>query len=106
MHYSVSHENYDLVSVLLDSKVANVDKMNNAGYSSVMLGSLCEVNNETQSTIIQRLFEIGNVNAKATKHGQTALQLAASHGRVETTQLLLNCGADVNIQDVDGSTAL
>uniref|UniRef100_A0A914YC35 Uncharacterized protein n=1 Tax=Panagrolaimus superbus TaxID=310955 RepID=A0A914YC35_9BILA len=106
LHYAVSHENYDLVSVMLDSKVCNVDNNNIAGYSPVMLGSLCEIHNETQSTIIQRLFEIGNVNAKAIKHGQTALQLAASHGRVETTQLLLNCGADVNIQDVDGSTAL
>jgi len=106
LHYAVSHENYDLVSVLLDSKVCDVDRMNHAGYSPVMLGSLCEIKDETQSTIVQRLFEIGNVNAKALKHGQTALQLAASHGRIQTTQLLLDCGADVNIQDVDGSTAL
>lgn len=106
LHYAVSHENYDLVSVLLDSKVCEIDKMNMAGYSSLMLASLCEIQNETQSTIIQRLFEIGDVNAKALKHGQTALQLASSHGRVGTCQLLLDCGADVNIQDVDGSTAL
>lgn len=32
--------------------------------------------------------------------------LAVSHGRIETTNLLLNCGADVNLQDIDGSTAL
>uniref|UniRef100_A0A7E4UMC9 ANK_REP_REGION domain-containing protein n=1 Tax=Panagrellus redivivus TaxID=6233 RepID=A0A7E4UMC9_PANRE len=106
LHYAVSHENYDLVSVLLDSKVADVDKMNQAGYSPVMLASLCENADDTHYTIIERLFEIGNINAKAIKHGQTALQLASSHGRVRTTELLLKCGADVNIQDVDGSTAL
>jgi len=38
--------------------------------------------------------------------GQTALMLAASHGRHETVELLVDCGANVNAQDEDGSTAL
>ena len=106
LHYAVSNENFDVISVLLDSKVCRVDQMNKAGYSALMLGALCELNNETECAIMQRLFQMGNVNAKAVKHSQTALMLAASHGRVEATNLLLKCGADVNIQDVDGSTAL
>lgn len=32
--------------------------------------------------------------------------LAASHGRVEISKLLLECGAEINLQDNDGSTAL
>lgn len=32
--------------------------------------------------------------------------LAVSHGRLDMVQLLLQSGADVNIQDEDGSTAL
>lgn len=32
--------------------------------------------------------------------------LAVSHGRIDTVQLLLESGADINIQDEDGSTAL
>lgn len=32
--------------------------------------------------------------------------LAVSHGRVEVVRLLLSAGADVNVQDADGSTAL
>jgi len=60
------------------------------------------------------------------QHGQTALSkflfflykdslltkpvllavLAASHGRLETCKILLDAGADVNIRDDDGSTAL
>lgn len=40
------------------------------------------------------------------QHGQTALMLACSLGRLETTRLLLEAGAGVNIQDEDGSTAL
>lgn len=40
------------------------------------------------------------------QHGQTALMLGASHGRFDTIRLLLEAGADINIQDEDGSTAL
>lgn len=45
-------------------------------------------------------------NVSILQHGQTALMLAASHGKVETAKLLLEAGAGVNIQDEDGSTAL
>lgn len=40
------------------------------------------------------------------QHGQTALMLAVSHGRVDMVSMLLEAGADINIQDDDGSTAL
>lgn len=32
--------------------------------------------------------------------------LAVSHGRLDMVQMLLDAGADINIQDEDGSTAL
>lgn len=32
--------------------------------------------------------------------------LGASHGRLDTVKLLIEAGADVNIQDEDGSTSL
>lgn len=32
--------------------------------------------------------------------------LAASHGRLEISKILLECGAEVNLRDNDGSTAL
>jgi len=32
--------------------------------------------------------------------------LAVSHGRLDLAELLLEAGADVNVQDEDGSTAL
>lgn len=43
LHYAVSHGNYDIVSCLLDSKVAPLNAMNRAGYTPVMLASLCQV---------------------------------------------------------------
>lgn len=38
--------------------------------------------------------------------GQTALMLAISHGHQDMVAALLECGADVNVQDADGATAL
>ena len=38
--------------------------------------------------------------------GQTALMLASSHNRLQVVAMLLECGADVNLQDEDGSSAL
>ncbi|CAG2104633.1 unnamed protein product [Medioppia subpectinata] len=97
IHYAISHNNFDIVSVLLDSK---------AGYTATMLVSLSKVDNETQKAVIRRLFQLGDVNIKAKQNGQTALMLAGSHGQFFTCKILLECGAAINLQDNDGSTAL
>uniref|UniRef100_A0A1B6E6E2 Uncharacterized protein n=2 Tax=Clastoptera arizonana TaxID=38151 RepID=A0A1B6E6E2_9HEMI len=106
MHYALSHGNFDVVSILLDSKVCNINQPNAAGYTCVMLVSLAEVHSETHRQVVRRLFLMADVNMRATQHGQTALMLAVSHGRLDMVQLLLESGADINIQDEDGSTAL
>ncbi|XP_069694060.1 KN motif and ankyrin repeat domain-containing protein 1-like isoform X2 [Periplaneta americana] len=106
MHYAVSHGNFDVVSILLDSKVCNINRPNAAGYTCVMLVSLAQVRSETHRQVIRRLFQLADVNVRAKQHGQTALMLAVSHGRLDMVRLLVEAGADMNIQDEDGSTAL
>ncbi|XP_063699459.1 KN motif and ankyrin repeat domain-containing protein 2 [Culicoides brevitarsis] len=106
MHYAVSHGNFDVVSILLDSKVCNVNQTNNAGYTCVMLVSLAKLKSSEHRTVVQRLFQLSDVNIRAKKHNQTALMLAVSHGNLEMVKMLLEAGADINIQDDDGSTAL
>ncbi|XP_054000411.1 KN motif and ankyrin repeat domain-containing protein 2 isoform X1 [Hylaeus anthracinus] len=106
MHYAVSHGNFDVVSILLDSKVCDINQANVAGYTAVMLAALAEVRNSTHASVANRLFQLADVNIRAKLHGQTALMLAVSHGRKDMTQLLLDAGAAINIQDEDGSTAL
>uniref|UniRef100_A0A673VKA1 Uncharacterized protein n=2 Tax=Suricata suricatta TaxID=37032 RepID=A0A673VKA1_SURSU len=106
LHYSVSHGNLDISSLLLDTGVCEVDRQNRAGYSALMLAALTSVGREEDSAVVQRLFHMGNVNAKASQTGQTALMLAISHGRQDMVAALLACGADVNAQDADGATAL
>ncbi|KAM8765460.1 KN motif and ankyrin repeat domain-containing protein 3 isoform 2-T2 [Rhynchonycteris naso] len=105
LHYSVSHGNLSISSLLLDTGVCKVDCQNRAGYSALMLAALTSVGHEDMA-VIQRLLCMGNVNAKASQTGQTALMLAITHGRQDMVAALLACGTDVNIQDADGATAL
>ncbi|XP_022660119.1 uncharacterized protein LOC111249912 isoform X6 [Varroa destructor] len=108
LHYAVSHGNFTVVTRLLDSRATDVNKQNRAGYTPVMLAALASLgtNEATQRAIVHRLFQMGDVNSKASQNGQTALMLAASHGRADMVKALLETGADPNTQDNDGSTAL
>ncbi|CAL1299466.1 unnamed protein product [Larinioides sclopetarius] len=106
LHYAISYGNFDVVSILIDSKVCDVNKKNKAGYTSIMLVALADMKNDTHHYVVQRLFSIGDINIKATQNGQTALMLAVSHGKKDIVKLLLDAGAEVNLQDKDGSTAL
>ncbi|XP_055092612.1 KN motif and ankyrin repeat domain-containing protein 2 isoform X2 [Symphalangus syndactylus] len=106
LHYSVSHANFPVVQQLLHSGVCKVDKQNRAGYSPIMLTALATLKTQDDIETVLQLFRLGDVNAKASQAGQTALMLAVSHGRVDVVKALLACEADVNVQDDDGSTAL
>nr|XP_054600550.1 KN motif and ankyrin repeat domain-containing protein 1 [Nothobranchius furzeri] len=106
LHYSVSHSNFGIVKKLLDAGVCNVNQQNAAGYTPIMLAALAAVADPKDMRVVQQLFAKGDVNAKASQAGQTALMLAVSHGRMDMVQPLLALGAEVNIQDDEGSTAL
>nr|XP_006813101.1 PREDICTED: KN motif and ankyrin repeat domain-containing protein 1-like [Saccoglossus kowalevskii] len=99
LHYCVSHGNFSIVSILLDTRVCDTNKQNRAGYTPIMLASLAILKDDQQKEVIQQLFQMGDVNIRATQAGQTALMLAVSHGRLDMVRLLLLAGANVNMQD-------
>ncbi|XP_056600803.1 KN motif and ankyrin repeat domain-containing protein 1b [Triplophysa dalaica] len=106
LHYSVSHSNFSIVKILLAAGVCNIDHQNRAGYTPIMLASLAAVETNEDMMLVKELFSRGDVNAKASQAGQTALMLAVSHGCIDMVEALLAAGAEVNIQDDEGSTAL
>ncbi|CAF0716070.1 unnamed protein product [Brachionus calyciflorus] len=106
LHYSVSTGNFEIVHLLLDSKVCDVNAQNKAGYTSIMLAAVVPIKDDFERNTLKRLFSEGNVNIKSTDSGQTALMLAVRHGNKDTVGLLLECSADCNSQDKEGSTAL
>lgn len=106
LHYSVSHCNYSIVSLLLDTGVSDANLQNNAGYTAVMLASLTAPDGPDGMEVVRKLMELGNIHIRSSQTGQTALHLAVRHGRVVMVRLLLSHGADANIQDSQGTTAL
>ena len=68
----MSHGNFDVVSLLLDTGVVDVNQCNKAGYTAVMLASLADVQTDAQRDVVLRLFRSGNVNLQASQvHTQT-----------------------------------
>lgn len=106
LHYSVSHCNFSIAKLLLDTGVCDVDLKNKSGYTAIMLASLQQLDTDTDTDVFQQLMELGDVNARVGQVGQTALHLAVRHGRASTVRLLLAHGANVNAQDQAGTTAL
>lgn len=106
MHYAASHNKLDIIKVLLDTKVCDINRRNKAGYTPIMLLALTDIEDPAEQEVARHLFSLGDVNIKSRTSGQTAIMLAASHGRLATVKLLLECGADPSMQDFDGSTAL
>ncbi|NXL88659.1 KANK4 protein, partial [Alectura lathami] len=106
LHYSVSHSNFPIAKLLLDTGVCRPDLLNRAGYTAVMLTPLAAAETGEDMAVVMRLLKEGDVNVRAAQGGQTALMLGVSHEREDMVRALLSCQADVNLQDEQGSTAL
>ncbi|NXB58057.1 KANK4 protein, partial [Struthidea cinerea] len=106
LHYSVSHSNFPVAKLLLDTGVCCLDLQNRAGYTAVMLTPLATPETRQDMEVVMRLLKEGDVNLRAAQGGQTALMLGVSHERDDMVRALLSCQADVNLQDEEGTTAL
>ncbi|NXP22640.1 KANK4 protein, partial [Scytalopus superciliaris] len=106
LHYSVSHSNFPVAKLLLDTGVCRLDLQNRAGYTAVMLTPLAAAETRRDMEVVMRLLKEGDVNLRSAQGGQTALMLGVSHERDDMVRALLSCQADVNLQDEEGTTAL
>ncbi|NXC16054.1 KANK4 protein, partial [Corythaeola cristata] len=106
LHYSVSHSNFPIAKLLLDTGVCRLDLQNRAGYTAVMLTPLAAAETAADMDVVMELLREGDVNLRAAQGGQTALMLGVSHERDDMVRALLSCQADVNLQDEEGTTAL
>uniref|UniRef100_A0A670ZXP6 KN motif and ankyrin repeat domain-containing protein 4 n=1 Tax=Pseudonaja textilis TaxID=8673 RepID=A0A670ZXP6_PSETE len=106
LHYSVSHSNFWIVKLLLETGICDVDHQNKAGYTAVMITPLASAETEEEMEVVKKLLQEGNVNIRASQGGQTALILGVSHDREDMVKALLSCNANINLQDEDGLSPL
>ncbi|NWZ73327.1 KANK4 protein, partial [Acrocephalus arundinaceus] len=65
LHYSVSHSNFPVAKLLLDTGVCCLDMQNRAGYTAVMLTPLAAPETRQDMEVVMRLLKEGNVNLRA-----------------------------------------
>ncbi|KAA0199031.1 putative KN motif and ankyrin repeat domain-containing protein [Fasciolopsis buskii] len=107
LHYAVGHGAWPVVNLILDSGYAEPDRFNLVGFSPIMIATVCNVSDSSALTTLNRLFQAGNVNLRSnTSTRQTPLMMAASNASRDVVALLLEHGAQVNMQDTSGNTAL
>ena len=92
------------IATLLLQAHANINQQDNEGYTALMEACSSET---PQYELVKLMVHSGaDLNIKTGKLQRTALMYAAQRGHTRIVQYLLDEGAPVNTQDVDGVTSL
>ncbi len=103
--HAAENGHLEVVKLLFDYK-PDINARNWQGKTALMLATM-KVWKQIGSKIIQLLLENGaDPNIMDNISGDTALILASIDGDIEIAQLLLNKGANINLKDLSGKTAL
>jgi ankyrin repeat protein len=100
LHSAVINQQVDIVRELIVKRSADVDRTNHQGSTALMAAS------ETGGVLEVQLLLNNGANVNKQRRGATALMTAAMHKRDEVLLLLLDAGAEVDMQAEDGETAL
>ena len=113
--YTVSEGPYDAVSKLIDTG-ADVNAVDSDGFAPLALAvsraKYAEEDKEQSLDIVKQLLEVEGIDMNHTPEGEdSALTIATQVHNVtssheELTKMLLDAGADVNVQDGNGKTPL
>ena len=95
--------NIRIATLLLQAR-ANINQPKNNGFTALVYACKSET---PLNDLVRLLIEYGaDINIKSSKLQRTALMSAAYRGRASIVQYLLEQGAPVNTQDVEGVTSL
>jgi ankyrin repeat protein len=101
LHWAVEREDLDMTNLLLGAG-ADINQTNRTGVRPLYLAA-----RNGNAQIIERLLAAGeDANAVLTGEGETVLMLTAYTGNPAAVKVLLDHGADPNIQQFRGQTAL
>ena len=98
------HGNIRIATLLLQAR-ANINQQNNDGWTALMYACLSET---PHNDLVRLLIQSGaDISIKSSELLWTALMVAAAYrGHTSIVQYLLDEGAPVNTQDVNGVTSL
>jgi ankyrin repeat protein len=101
LHWAVQRRDLPMMNVLLEAG-AKHDLTNRTGAKPVYLAAM-----NGDAAAITRLLDAGeDPNAVLTAEGETLLMLTSHTGNLDAVKVLLDRGADANVQQFRGQTAL
>jgi ankyrin repeat protein len=101
LHWAVQRRDLEMMDVLLEAG-AKPDLINRTGAKPLYLAAI-----NADAAAIARLLDAGeDANAVLTAEGESVLMLTSQTGNPEAVKLLLDRGADPNVQQARGQTAL
>ena len=104
LHLAAYHDLVNMCQLLVDHK-ADVTSVNNKGQTPLHIAVTLPTCWLRPVAVCPPLITNESVNV-ADRHGNRALHIAARNGNIQTIQLLVDCGADVNALNEDGQTPL
>ena len=105
LHQAASQGAIKVVKLLLAS-MADVNATDNQGYTPLH-GAVSHGMDDTRRAVVEVLLESGaNVNAKASRDGETPIHKAIARRDIAIVKLLIEYGADVNAISNSGVTSL
>ncbi|XP_055931904.1 uncharacterized protein LOC129962189 [Argiope bruennichi] len=108
LHFACGNDRFDIAEEFLkyESGCRLLKQKNKLGHSPLMVCSVSQPKSDQEWSTVKKILGLGDVNEASSLSKQTPLMNAASRGSVPMVRLLLLAGADPNLQDSDGSTAL
>ena len=101
--FACAHGNIRIATLLLQAR-ANINQQSNDGFTALTEACYSETPHDD---LVRLLVQSGaDISIKESKLQRTALMLAAERGHTSIVQYLLDEGAPVNTQDMDGVTSL
>lgn len=105
LHQAASQGAIKVIELLLAGK-ADVNATDNQGYTPLH-GAASYGKSDTRKAVVEVLLKSGaNVNAKASRDGETPIHKAIARRDIEVVKLLVEYGADVNAISKSGVTSL
>lgn len=101
MHRAAQLGHTEAVKALLEAK-ANPNTLDKSGLTPLMYAAL---SGQTQTATLIAEHDREKIN-QANNNGNTALMIAVLHGKKETALALITAGANPNLQNKEGKTAL
>ncbi|RDW62198.1 hypothetical protein BP6252_11631 [Coleophoma cylindrospora] len=102
LSYAAENGHESVVQVLLDTGKVEINAMENNGRSPLSWAA-----DYGHVSVVQLLLDTGNVEINALDNtGLSPLSLAASNGHESVIQLLMSRGADLDMENTNGWTAL